>query len=130
MKPKDLRAQMRALCAELGPDDGLTSDELAKQSRTPTPSRRHRRLAGQIARALREALGTTHDDVLYDVWVVDCTPDPDATRFLVHVRYDGDEDVLGHLAAARGWLRSEVANAIHRKRVPDLRFALAPEEAP
>ncbi|MEO0604076.1 MAG: ribosome-binding factor A [Myxococcota bacterium] len=129
MNEKELRAQMRALCAELGPDDGLTSDELAKQTRTPSP-RRHRRLGGQIARALREALGTTHDDVLYDVWVVDCTPDPDVSCFLVHVRYDGDGDVLGHLAAARGWLRTEVANAIHRKRAPDLRFALAPEEEP
>lgn len=126
MNSKELRAQMRALCAELGPDDGLTSHEIEKQSRTPSPT--HRRLGGQIARALRLALGTARDPVLLDVWIVDCLPDPDASRFRAFVDYDGDANVLAHLDAARGWLRTEVAHAIHRKRAPDLSFALAPEE--
>lgn len=128
MNQEELRAQMRALCAELGPDDGLDSHEIAKRHRdTDRKTLRHRRLGGQIARALRLALGTSGDPVLQDVWVVGCAPDPDASRFRVDVRYDGDEDVLGHLRGARTWLRTEVAHAIHRKKAPDLRFALASE---
>ncbi|MEN0065188.1 MAG: ribosome-binding factor A, partial [Myxococcota bacterium] len=90
----------------------------------------HRRLGGQIKRALELALGAASDVSLHGVWIVRCEPDPDASRFRVVIRpEDEDDTVLDRLEAARSWLRMEVAHAIHRKRVPDLRFVRAPEES-
>jgi ribosome-binding factor A len=36
-----------------------------------------------------------------------------------------ENQVAGHLEAARTRLRSEVANAVHRRKVPDLLFRIA-----
>jgi ribosome-binding factor A len=57
-------------------------------------------------------------------------PSPDATRVLVMVALVGrDEagipDALAALARSAGWLRREVAAAIHRKKVPELTFQVS-----
>jgi ribosome-binding factor A len=64
--------------------------------------------------------------------VVSVTPAPDASRLLVTVEPvppAGAADpglVLARLGRASGWLRSEVAAAVTRKRAPVLTFRLAP----
>ncbi|MBX2798220.1 MAG: hypothetical protein KTR31_11135 [Myxococcales bacterium] len=129
-----LLARMRELCAELGPDDGLTSHEIEKTHRPPSARRRLDRLAGQIARVVTLALASSRDPLLQPLWIRRCEPFPDHTRFRLWVGLDGPvppeevADALARLEAARGWLRSEVATAIPRKRVPELLFAYAPED--
>ncbi len=132
MKSKNLLARMRELCAELGPDDGMAPHELEKLERTPrTPSPR---LGGQIQRALSLALATSSDPRLSTLWVAAARPDPDATRFRVEVQIL-DPDLQEHpreieacLRAASGWLRTEVAQSICRKKAPELIFVCVPPE--
>jgi len=124
-----LLARMRELCAELGPDDGIDPRTLKKSdSSTPT----HHRLAGQVARAVRQALASSDDPVLLAVWVARALPDPDATRFRIDVGLMDpgiDEQLaLQRLRAAKGWVRSEVARIVNRRKTPNLRFAWAPPE--
>ena len=124
------RAQMRALCEELGPDDGLSSEEIAKTERQRRRiSTKHRRLAGQVKRAIELALGAAEDVALQGVLVVRCDPDPSGGPFRVVVRpHDVSEvdHVWARVLAAQGWLRAEVAQAVQRKNAPELRFVLDP----
>ncbi len=94
-----------------------------------------RRLCGQVARVLSYALGRLcGDEVLSQVGIDSVAPAPDAGRLRVAVRpLPGAEAlapsaILARLAAAKGFLRTEVASAIHRRRAPDLVFTLAPPE--
>lgn len=120
---------MRELCAELGPDDGMSPHDLKKLERRRRPPTR---LAGQIKRALSLALGAASDPCLAALWVVSVTADPDPGRFRIEVQLLDPalavppEIVEAHLAAARGWLRTEVAGAIRRRRAPDLVFVCLP----
>jgi ribosome-binding factor A len=83
---------------------------------------------------LTYALADSVDAVLRDVSIVSVTPAPDASRLLVTVagpssasagHDDAGADLLARLDSARGYLRSEVAASIHRKRAPELAFSLA-----
>lgn len=124
MTNRRLLARMRELCGELGPDDGIDPRTLKKSTRTFNPQR----LAGPIARAVREALAASDDPLLLCLWVAEAVPDPDTTRFRVvlHV-LDPDVDldaVTERLRAAKGWVRSEVAHSLQRKKAPDLRLTV------
>lgn len=96
-----------------------------------------RRLCGQIARVLNIAFGgTCNDDLLVDLVVDSVLPDADATRVKVTVclmetrdRID-PEMVLQHLERAQGFLRSEIAATVERKKVPRLVFALKRPDEP
>ena len=124
MKSERLAARMRALCAELGPDDGIDPRELDKSTRSPSdPHRRHRRLGAQIQRAVALALGTATDPALQTLWVAAAVADPDASRFRIEVEPLDPVDpvhLAARLAAAAPWIRVEVASALHRRRVPEL----------
>jgi ribosome-binding factor A len=71
-------------------------------------------------------LGESEDEALHELMVVSVVPAPDAGRLLVSViPVDGKIDLphtLARLQAARGWLRSEIAASIHRRKAPDLLF--------
>ncbi len=59
--------------------------------------------------------------------MVQVTPHPDASRLRVVVTGQNEvvaepDVALTRLRRASGWLRTEVAEAIHRKRVPELVF--------
>ena len=91
-----------------------------------TPSRKTLQLCRQVERALGGALADCHDDVLRDLLVESVEPAPNAARLLVTVRSLDSQatlpEVLARLEAGYGHLRSEVAVAINRKRVPELAF--------
>lgn len=144
------RRQLRAVCGEVGPDDGVDPRELARARMRqhsgvrsgPGPAergagRKARQLSRQVAETLDAVLaGDTGDEVLRALRVVSATPAPDASRLLVTVaprppadRLDPAE-VLARLARASGWLRTEVAAAITRKRAPALSFRLAAPDPP
>jgi ribosome-binding factor A len=87
--------------------------------------RRHDRktlqLCRQVQRALTFAFGETGDDALLDVYVDDVQPAPDASRLLVSVHTGGDPlAVMQALDQHTGRLRSAVAEAITRRKAPEL----------
>ena len=134
MKRKQLSPQLlNQLCSEPGPDDVLDPRELLHQAARKKGGRKTRQLCGQIAQTLNYAFASVcNDDVLRDLGVVAVQPAPDESRLLVTVgpALPGPCDpgqVLAHLQKALGKLRSEVAAAIHRKKVPELTFCVLPD---
>jgi ribosome-binding factor A len=87
-----------------------------------------------VTQALNYAFAAVcEDDVLRDLLVVSCQPAADESRLLVSVgpalamRCE-PALVIDHLQRAQGKLRSEVAAAIHRKKVPELTFYVVNED--
>jgi ribosome-binding factor A len=142
-KGRAWRRRAREVCAETGPDDGVDPRELARER-----LRRHRRIGGvnapktagrkalQLGRQVAEAVdavlaGESGDEVLASLRVVAVTPAPDASRLLVTVAPGAGagkvdpEEILARLARASGWLRTEVAAAVTRRKAPALAFRLA-----
>jgi len=113
----------------------LSSDPFADER--GLDKRKLRQLCRQVERALSCALGDEGaGDVLLELVVHDVLPWPNASRLLVAVAPSApdaaiDRDrILEHLDAQRGALREVVADAIHRKRTPELCFEVfAPPSA-
>ena len=130
---KPSQKQLRSLCAQPHPDDGLEPREWLKEGRSGRKtSRKAWQLCGQVAEALGQVLaGDCGDDVLRNLQVVAVEPAPDASRLLVTVCVQPPSEVISpalvleRLARASGRLRCEVAAAITRKRTPTLGFRLA-----
>jgi ribosome-binding factor A len=127
-KPTERRRKMPVLLS----DDPFQDDRgLAK--------RKLRQLCAQAERAVGVALwNDCGDPVLSDMFVQSVLPWPNAMRLLVvlepaDVKAELDRaDILARLDAVRGTLRSAVAEAIHRKRAPELCFEVfkPPEMGP
>lgn len=92
------------------------------------------RLCHQVQKALHTALqGECGDEVLQQLYVVSVEPGADPSRLEVTVEVPpalNAGQVLVHLEKARGLLRTLVAQAISRKKVPDLVFRLAGSPEP
>ena len=122
------RKRLRTLCAEVDPDDGSDPRYFFRKDGDRKPGRhKARQLAKQVGEILDGLLaGSTADPVLGGVTVVGVEPAPDAATLLVTVTRTAGADpvppgeILEHLGRAAGWLRSEVAAAITRKRAPML----------
>ncbi len=122
---KKRRIAMRALCADLGPEDG-TDSKLFHQHKSNRRSadRKTGSLCRQARDALQLALSGAGSPALAEAMVVKVEPAPDASRLKVTVVSPDPEGAAQALKDARGWLRSEVASAIHRKRTPTLLFTV------
>lgn len=129
----EISAQMRALCAELGPEDGVDPRKSKKRRQRSDwsgegPNRKTLQLCKQVAVALDLALQQRSDDpVLGALCVSEVVPSPVKGRLVVRVASSADgpvslDETLSCLGRVRGWLRSEVAEAIRRKRTPELTF--------
>jgi ribosome-binding factor A len=122
--------ELPALCGQLGADDGIDPRETLRQFERKRGGHKTQQLCAQVAEALNYAFAATcNDDVLRELGIVAVQPAPDESRLLVTVgpALSGPCDrtqVLTHLQKARGKLRSEVASAIHRKKVPELAFCV------
>ena len=87
------------------------------------PDRKTLQLCKQVQRALSFALPETGEDVLLDAYVEDVQPAPDASRLLMSVHGKGDPlDLIQALGTHTGQLRSAVAEAITRRKAPELAF--------
>ena len=80
-------------------------------------------LCGQAQEALTLALADCRDNSLTGCTVLSVEPWPDSSRLLVTV-VPNDDNTLPALEGAKGWLRSQIAQAIHRRKTPDLVFKL------
>jgi ribosome-binding factor A len=87
----------------------------------------------QVQRRLDMALGSElSDPSLQGLWVEDVTPVGTGSSLLVRVIVPDATRVarvMQQLDAAKGYLRSEIASAIHRKRTPHLQFIVLPQAA-
>ncbi len=117
-----LRRQMKALCAELGPEDGQDPYLYHQHRVEPGRGRRRkeRQLCGQVARALELALGAAGHPALNATTVESVHPAGTTAR--LDVVLIGPAGLGAALEAAAGWLRDEVARSVHRRRVPFLAF--------
>jgi len=91
------------------------------------------RLCRQVLEALQAGLsGECADEVLQQVSVCSVDPSTESSRLIVTVSVPdavNPAEALARLEGARGMLRSLVASAVHRKKVPDLAFRLAGPDA-
>ena len=121
-------------CAEVHEDDGQDPRYFfRKETETTKTGRKARQLCAQVADTLSLLFsGETSDEILQSLEILDVSPAPHAAQLLVTVvpaagTPNLDElQVQAALARAGGWLRSEVAAAITRKRAPRLAFRFVP----
>ena len=121
---------LRALCAEIHPDDGMNPADFFRQTKNRRPTdRKTRQLCSQVADTLNQVLsGECGDDVLRGLQVLAVVPASNASQLLVVVTPLLADDpvspteVLDRLARASGILRSAVAAASSRRRTPKLLF--------
>lgn len=131
-----------APCESWGPDDGLDPHELfayqdeddnedSQQLVEASRLRKDRQLCKEAFRTLSLAFAelAVRDRLLAEVELCAVDPAPDASRLRLTLRGAGDlaaiEGQLERLRGYRGVLRSALAAALHRKRVPQLELALA-----
>jgi len=130
---KKRRGRSTPPCRELSSDDGIDPRSYFRER--PSKGKRRRKtlqLCAQVAQALRLALSGMDDERLHVLDLVRVEPAPDASRLRVLVRSHDPQvprsEVQARLEAAHASLRSVVAQAIHRKRVPELEFLTVAED--
>jgi ribosome-binding factor A len=124
--------QLRTLCADLSPEDGVDPRLLARGGSDSPDRRKTWQLCSQVHDSLRLILGEAADERLHSLEVREVLPAPNDSQLLVLlVPLDPltdieREEVSVALHVAAGWLRSEIASAITRKRAPRLVLQLLP----
>jgi len=135
---REERERLRALCGELHEDDGVDPrDDFRPGRKRHKTHRKTRQLCQQVQRTLDQIFcGEIRDDLLESLRIVSVTSTASST-LLVTVFADlpcGSFDraeIEDRLVELSGWLRSEVARSITRKRTPLLAFhLLCPGGAP
>ena len=129
-RTKDTLSHYRA---EVDADDGLDPRDFFKPQNKPRGAgRKTQQLCAQVAETLQQVLAESADPSLQALQVVEVAPAPDATQLLVltaPVVASADFDLEATAAAllgASGWLRSQIAGAVTRKRTPQLVFRVIP----
>jgi ribosome-binding factor A len=119
------RKEIESLCHSVGPEDGIDPRYL-RASTDREFGRKQMQLCRQAERTLTEALTACGDELLLDLEVVRVTPAAGAGRLLVTLRPSvaAPRREAGfyerRVANALGFLRNEVAAAVHRRKAPEL----------
>ena len=115
-------------CSAVGPEDGTDPRDWKRAEEQGVKNRKAIQLCAQVADTLRLVLaGECADDVLRELVVESVVPASNSSQLLVTVSGHVEPvRALEHLKRASGWLRSEVAAAIHRRRTPRLSFRVLP----
>lgn len=110
-----------------------SNSELASADQSTAPSFSHdtraEQLSAQVADALTLALADARDPFLRDLVVAAVVPRRGAACLQVTLEVPAEHpvaEVQRRVQRAVGWLRSEVADAIERKRVPELIVIVVP----
>lgn len=123
-----LRA-IASLCAVAGPEDGVDPRHGRRKGSGRKKEKKAKQVCKQAEVTVQLALNVLLDEALQDLRVVRVEPAPDSRRLLVVVApRSGSTRMTEHDAAevvrkVEGLLRTELASALHRKRVPSLTFA-------
>jgi len=121
---------LRALCAELHPDDGVDPRDEKRRAARVERKNDHKvwQLCKQVAHTLHLALGALPDaDALAGVIVQAVEPAPNAGRLRVTFAVADPRQIPEVSAVVErhaGRLRAEMAAAITRRRAPELVFAV------
>ena len=135
MRPKDCRKRMEALslCADLHSDDGPPASRRKESRDKSIDNRKLMQLCAQVRLALHGVIPMPGSS-LFDGLVVEAVePDPGVTRLRVVISVPASctqpiPVLQQRLADMSGFMRSEVASQINRKRVPLLSFELIPRD--
>jgi ribosome-binding factor A len=130
MKPRKItRRSILSAAAEVGEQDGQDPRTDRPEGPRKVPNRKALQLCAQVAEALNGFLvSECRDEALTDLFVESVAPAPNASLLLVTLSPtlpDAGVDVASVLAAldrAHPLFRHAVAQAIHRRFVPDLTF--------
>ena len=124
-RKKASKKKLSESAAEIGPEDGA-DPRTVFQASSSRGNRKALQLCRQVQRALGYALADCGDDVLGGLMVESVEPAPNEKHLMVTVSSSDPEvspvDALARVHRVLGRLRSEVASAIHRRRVPELTF--------
>ena len=138
-RPNRVRDSLTNFRAEADADDGNDPREFFKKegSSNSKAGRKAQQLCAQVADTLQQLLGgESGDEILQALCLVEVSPAPDASQMLVVVGPAlgaaplREEEVQAALDRASGWLRSEIAAVITRKRAPRLVFRYLPGNVP
>ncbi|MEM6796385.1 MAG: ribosome-binding factor A [Acidobacteriota bacterium] len=124
---------LATLCDEPGPGDGQDPRYDRRQERSAHGERKTWQLCKQVATAVQLALGSSADERLRELWVVEVLPAPNASNLLLLVQASSaldaeEEEMVTALKGAQGYLRSAAAEAIHRKKAPHLTLRFLPAD--
>jgi ribosome-binding factor A len=107
---------------EISPEDGSDPVKFFDRRRwnegPAKPGRKALQLCGQVKDALPGILARMAEPALRDVTVLAVEPAPHAGRLMVTVA--GPADATDRLTHATGRVRTEIAAAINRRKVPEL----------
>lgn len=122
--------EVRALCAQQHPDDGVNPRDDKK--RDVDTREKHNRKTQQLCKQVANALELVLPNVQLpgDVRILSVTPAPNAGRLSVLVAVSGTstpEQVASRLEECTGYLRAELAQVVSRRRVPELAFSIVTE---
>lgn len=135
MKPKDSRRrpEARPLCADAHPDDGPSTRRRKESRDDSSDDRKTMQLCAQVRRALHGVIPLPGSSFFEGLVVEAVEADPDVTRLRVVVSVPPAcahpiPALKQRLTDMVGFIRSEVASQINRKRIPLLTFDLIPRE--
>lgn len=123
--------ELAQLCGELGPGDGDDPRYDRTSSRKHRTERKAWQLCKQVATTLQLSLDGSDDPRLRSIQVLAVQPAPDASHLCIRVAPKPDathsmEVLNDRLEAARSDLRFVVAQAITRRRAPELTVSWVP----
>ena len=99
------------------------------EERHSKSGRKDAQLCAQIVDAVSLALAESADPLLNELWVMEAEPAPHIGHVRVLVQAGRGADLAAiqtKLEARQGYLRRQVGDVIHRKKVPSLSFAVLP----
>lgn len=125
--PKKVREQMLEFCGSIHDDDGIDPKEVRKpKSNREKDRHRQLRLCRQVHHTLALVITNCVSSVVRNLQVTNVLPGKNASYLWVEFQPDEElgrsEQTLDEVRELQGWLRSEIASAISRKQVPNLRF--------
>jgi len=120
------RSRRRRSAGPADDEASLVDVFFSEVSREPEGAdRKAKQVCREVFRVLAQAAPA--DPLLMGMQVMDVVPAPDSSRLAVRVWVAGDGDaVLEALRRWKGGLRGEIAQALQRKRTPEIVFELAP----
>lgn len=132
-KKKNGRDRLYEFCDELYPEDGLSSQDIFKFFQHQSKKANYHQM--KLCREVRDELelilhGEARDDFWWLFQVIDVLQIENSPALEVQLEVSLLEDEMtlsdceAELLKRKAWLKFEVARAIHRKRMPDLKFSL------
>ncbi len=124
---KQISKEVSSLCAEIGPGDGVRPGRKRDHELSENPERKIGQVCRLVEKTVQMAL-SSGDERLADLQIVRVEPAPDSRRLRILVittqTVSDNTHIVTAINQAKGWIRSEIATVLNRKRVPEISFQL------